>query len=566
MYSTPISVSSSETIYARACDVAGNSSTGSFNYVIDTSAPTATVAYDITSPTNGSVTATITPNKSVTVTNNGGLLTYTFTSNGSFTFQFIDSVGNTGSVTATVNNIDTTPPGTPTVTPSAGSYNTTQSVTLSSSGSDSIRYSISSTPADCSSGTLYSTPISVSSSETIYARACDTAGNSSTGSFIYTIDSVVPDISSISSDGTPTITWTTTKLSSSIIDYGLTNNYGTTTTETDTSPRVTSHSVTIPNLSSCTTYHYRIQSIDGVSNEATSLDQTLTTNGCTASSVQTDNVTSQINNTTGGSLSLPDITVTVPASFSSQNANFQIHQLDKTTVISQTSVPSGYLSAGTSLYELKSLADNTTVISSFDAPISVSIPYTQDDITGLDESTLKIYRWDNSSWNQLSSCSVDTSHKIVSCTTNHFSVFGIFGLTPKKNVSSISSGGSSVQNQVANLLANGNKQSSDDLMNKFPSQFPNQQTVVAMAPVSRTFIFTKTLKLKMTSPDVKELQKFLNSKGYLITKKGAGSKGYESNYFGTSTKKALMKYQKANKLKADGILGLATRKLMNKGK
>jgi len=186
-YTGAISVSSTQTIYARACNSVGNYSTASFTYTIDTNAPTATVAYSTTAPTNGSVIATITPSKSVTVTNNGGLLTYTFTTNGTFTFQFIDGAGNTGSATATVNNIKTTPPETPTASPSSGSFNSTQSVTLSATGSDYIKYATDAVPSDCSSGTSFGTPISVATSETIYVRACDNAGNSSTASFVYVI-------------------------------------------------------------------------------------------------------------------------------------------------------------------------------------------------------------------------------------------------------------------------------------------------------------------------------------------------------------------------------------------
>ena len=40
------------------------------------------------------------------MTNNGGATTFTFTGNGTFTFEFIDSYGNTGSEIATVNWID----------------------------------------------------------------------------------------------------------------------------------------------------------------------------------------------------------------------------------------------------------------------------------------------------------------------------------------------------------------------------------------------------------------------------------------------------------------------------
>ncbi|WP_253944658.1 endo-1,4-beta-xylanase [Paenibacillus sp. NEAU-GSW1] len=72
--------------------------------------PTATVSYSNTELTNGNVTATITASEPVTITNNGGSASYTFTANGSFTFEFADASGNTGSVTATVANIDKTAP------------------------------------------------------------------------------------------------------------------------------------------------------------------------------------------------------------------------------------------------------------------------------------------------------------------------------------------------------------------------------------------------------------------------------------------------------------------------
>ena len=90
--------------------------------------------------------------------------------------------------------VDTTAPLTPTTTPSAGTYNSTQSVTLSATGSDYIKYSLTETPATCSAGTLYSdsTPISIATSQTIYARACDNTGNFSTQSFVYIIDSEAP--------------------------------------------------------------------------------------------------------------------------------------------------------------------------------------------------------------------------------------------------------------------------------------------------------------------------------------------------------------------------------------
>jgi len=46
----------------------------------------------------------------VTVTNNSNLTSYTFTGNDTFTFEFQDAYGNTGSEIATVTGIDKTGP------------------------------------------------------------------------------------------------------------------------------------------------------------------------------------------------------------------------------------------------------------------------------------------------------------------------------------------------------------------------------------------------------------------------------------------------------------------------
>ena len=73
-------------------------------------APTAIISYSTTSPTTGSVIATLTwfSENGTTILNNGGSNTYTFTWNGSFTFMYKDADGNIGSTIAYVNRI--TPP------------------------------------------------------------------------------------------------------------------------------------------------------------------------------------------------------------------------------------------------------------------------------------------------------------------------------------------------------------------------------------------------------------------------------------------------------------------------
>ena len=94
-----------------AVDVLGNTTTKKVTITnIDKVAPTATISYDKITWTNTNVIATLVPSEDVTVTNNGGLSTYTFTDNGTFTFNFVDAAGNTGSVLAIVNYIDKTLP------------------------------------------------------------------------------------------------------------------------------------------------------------------------------------------------------------------------------------------------------------------------------------------------------------------------------------------------------------------------------------------------------------------------------------------------------------------------
>jgi peptidoglycan hydrolase-like protein with peptidoglycan-binding domain len=81
-----------------------------------------------------------------------------------------------------------------------------------------------------------------------------------------------------------------------------------------------------------------------------------------------------------------------------------------------------------------------------------------------------------------------------------------------------------------------------------------QSSTVTSGSVS----INRTLKLKMTGNDVKDLQVYLNTHGYIVSTTGAGSLGKETNYFGLKTKQAVIKFQKANELKADGIAGPKT--------
>ncbi|MCH5184415.1 MAG: discoidin domain-containing protein, partial [Oscillospiraceae bacterium] len=97
----------------------GYMSAALINLFEDTTAkipPTATLSYSTTTLTNQDVTVTLYPDKCVEIADEAvtkqadGSFTYTFTTNGSYTFVFEDAFGNIGRETATVNWIDKEPP------------------------------------------------------------------------------------------------------------------------------------------------------------------------------------------------------------------------------------------------------------------------------------------------------------------------------------------------------------------------------------------------------------------------------------------------------------------------
>jgi hypothetical protein len=368
-----------------------------------------------------------------------------------------------------------------------------------------------------------------------------------------TTDSTAPSLSSITS--TPastsvTITWTTDESSSSIVDYGLTNSYGTTTSEADTSPRVTSHSVTINNLISCTTYNYRVKSNDAALNLATSSNNTFTTTGCTGNAAVESEEQANITTASGGSVSLLSssygLALTVPAGATNTDSVFQIKKINKTTTLTTTSTPSNTSLMGTHVYELKSLGGVSSSNTSFNDNITITITYSDSDVSGYDESSLRIYRYSSGVWTQLSNCNVNTTTNTITCTTTNFSTFGLFGSAPVSTVSSNAPGAVSVA-----------------FLQSISDQSRIQENTTKE---KKKVVFTKTLKLGMVHPEVKLLQEYLNNNGYTVSTSGPGSKGKETTKFGRSTYNALVKFQKANKIKpSSGYFGPLTRKFLEEG-
>jgi hypothetical protein len=101
-------------------------------------------------------------------------------------------------------------------------------------------------------------------------------------------------------------------------------------------------------------------------------------------------------------------------------------------------------------------------------------------------------------------------------------------------------------------------------------------TLPTNTPIEELFKFTGTftrdLYVDIRGEDVKELQKFLNNKGFSLGTSGVGSTGNETTYYGNRTADAVTKFQEANSdtilkplglTKGTGYLGKLTRGLVN---
>jgi hypothetical protein len=83
-------------------------------------------------------------------------------------------------------------------------------------------------------------------------------------------------------------------------------------------------------------------------------------------------------------------------------------------------------------------------------------------------------------------------------------------------------------------------------------------------PSSQKYIFTRDLYTGITGEDVRELQKYLNKNGFVLTTEGPGSPENETERFGALTRNALIKFQLANGISpAVGYFGPITRGVVN---
>ena len=451
----------------------GDSSASGASSSVTPQAPTATT-FTLTGPSSGNIYAAssnfiVTPNDrytgTITITPSGsgstGLSATTLTFSDSSTAQtFTITPQAAGSITLTPTNngslsnpsaltytSNAIAPNAPTnVSATAGNAQATVSFTAPTNdgGSSITGYTVTSNPGSLTA-TGSASPITVTgltngTSYTFTVKATNAVGDSSASgaSSSVTPTPMATTISAVQvsgvTDTSATISWTTDQHASTKVLYGIDPTYENQTLESNTSPRALSHSVVLVGLKSCTAYLFRPISTTADSLTTNGSLYRFTTTGCTS----TAPVVAQIStNTTLGSpssvslLSATDnvsVSIAIPANYSSNESIFQVKQLASATFDSGVSAPQGLARVGSSIFNLEAVSKvNGEKVTTFDAPITVTMTYTDAEIHNVQESTLHILRWNGSSWGDLQNCSVSASSNRVSCETSHFSDFALFG-------------------------------------------------------------------------------------------------------------------------------------------
>ncbi|MGH2506281.1 MAG: InlB B-repeat-containing protein [Ktedonobacteraceae bacterium] len=480
---------------------------------------------------------------------------------------------------------DTSPPTSWLTVPESGATVSGSSVTLTATSSDNaavagvtfyydstheIGSEITATSSPNTYTTAWDTSALSSGSYTLTAVTRDTSNNYATSTAVaITVDNTTPAFSSIAASATnsgATLTWTTDVAASTKAVYSTDTSYASSTSEIDTSPRVTSHRDAVAGLLSCALYNYKVVSVDAYSNYATSTAQTFTTIGCPGGATPSAATSTVVTVSAAATSTITDsgrtLTVATPANFTATSSSvvIQIKGMNSDTVLGSIGKPSGLSSAAPIVFDVTALIDGSTVLDSFDHPVTITYHYTDADVAGLDTDSLTMYHYHDGAWIKLDDCSVDTAANTITCTTPSFSTFALFGqaATPapdSTNNSSSSQSGYTIQGQVASLIAMGKTAEADALKAQWYWLFPQSAaaaslpTETANAPGTAQkcpyYDFTRTLQYGSTGEDVRALQQFLNCAGFPLAASGPGSPGHETIYFADLTLASIKAFQKA---------------------
>ncbi len=163
--------------------------------------------------------------------------------------------------------------------------------------------------------------------------------------------------------------------------------------------------------------------------------------GCSAScEFDTTNCTSNaeatadavFNSSTGGNYNLVNednsAEIDLPENFYTEDLTLEMFSYADDYLSPSKPAPAGESFVGKT-YDFVFVDPNGDKIAALSKNATLILTYTDADLTGLDESTLKPYRWgsNDSSWQLIPGATVDISNNSVTFSTSNFSSFALFG-------------------------------------------------------------------------------------------------------------------------------------------
>jgi len=120
--------------------------------------------------------------------------------------------------------------------------------------------------------------------------------------------------------------------------------------------------------------------------------------------------------------------IVIPENFYGQDLTFNALSYDKTVFQSTKPPPSGKNFVGKT-YDFVFIDPDGGPVSTISQPATLTLTYTDDDISGITESSLAPYRRGSgdASWQLISGATVDTANKKVTFSTANFSSFALIG-------------------------------------------------------------------------------------------------------------------------------------------
>lgn len=136
----------------------------------------------------------------------------------------------------------------------------------------------------------------------------------------------------------------------------------------------------------------------------------------------------------GGGIKLDDgALISIPSNAANQNGKLMMNRVDTNTYQPMFSSKANTLANPTSVvYEVKFKGAATQLIS----PATLILPYSEEEIEGMDESNLRIYTLSNGTWLMVNTSEVLPDENKVSAEVSHFSFFRIMEYVPSGSLMS----------------------------------------------------------------------------------------------------------------------------------